>query len=73
MTGKQLFTSKTKRDYSGNEADLYAQTLLTIFINIGDAIYPLLLQAEQNGQKLEIKNFEDNPIDEITADDVILV
>jgi hypothetical protein len=73
MTGEQLFTVKTKRDYSGSEIDNYAQTLMTIYSNIGGLIFPLLLQAEKENKKLDVKTFGDYLVDEITQADVILV
>jgi hypothetical protein len=72
MTGQELYTRYTsRRDYSGSDADQYAQLLSTIFRNILDGIYPLLEKAEAEGKKLTLS---DPAIlqDEYTSADVIL-
>jgi len=69
MTGKQLFSDLTERDFSGSAADEYAQLLQTIAGDIGDDIYPLLERAESQGKKLAVK---DLLADEIILENVIL-
>ena len=69
MTGEQLFDSYIEAKTP------YANVLWTIFMNIGDQIYPLLDKADKAGKKLAIKEFTDNPDlhDELTEADVILL
>lgn len=68
MTGKELFEKYTKA------RDEYARTLLTIEVNIGDEIYPLLEQAEREGKKLEIDESQLPTLwDSFGKGDVILV
>jgi hypothetical protein len=52
LTGLDLFKIKSKRDYTDSEDDNYAQLLFTMYIYIGDALFPLLEQAEQQNKKL---------------------
>jgi len=57
MKGKEVFKTLTSyRDYSGSEADEYAQLLLTIESEIGSSIYPLLEVANQENKKLTVSN-----------------
>lgn len=70
MTGKELFNKYT------NEANEYAQTLMTIWAHIGDAIFPLLEKADKDGKKLDVKAVaagSEYLQDELTTDDIILV
>lgn len=56
LNGQELFKTLTqKRDHSGSAADEYAQLLFTMYMNVGDALYPLLEQAEQQNKKLYLK------------------
>lgn len=76
MTGKELFKKYTDRDFSGSEADVYAQTLLTIFAHVHDDIFPLLEKAEKENKKLDIKSFPENEQmlhDELVKEDIIFV
>lgn len=75
MTGIDLFKKYTSfRDYSGSEADQYAQLLMTLSVNIGDDLFPLLEKAEESGKKLTIvENDEESIVGEITIDDVVMV
>lgn len=70
MTGQQIFEQKTVRDYTGSEADEYAQLLMSIFMHIGNDLYPLLEKAEKEGKKVDLKDVEK---DEIIISDLILV
>lgn len=70
MTGQQIFEQKSARTYTGDEADEYAQLLMSIFMHIGDDLYPLLEKAEKEGKKVELKYVEK---DEIIISDLILV
>lgn len=72
MTGEELYTKLSQRDFSGNEADEYAQFLQTVFCHIQDGIYPLLEKAEADGKRLDIAS-ESVEHDEIVLDDLILV
>lgn len=70
MTGQQLFEAKSQRDYTGSEADEYAQLLMSIFMHIGAALFPLLEIAENEGRKVGLKDVEK---DEIMLTDLVLV
>jgi len=73
MSGKKLYNQYTsKRDYSGNKADEYAQLLETIRFHIGSAIFPLLETAEKDNKQLSLKD-EGILVDEYSIDDVILL
>ncbi len=73
MIGKQLFESKTHRDFTGSEADEYAQTLMTIFAHVGSSLFPLLEEAEQSKKQVCIKEFPDGVLwDEITLDNLFI-
>lgn len=53
LNGKELFKALTKkRDHSGSTEDAYAQLLFTMYMNIGESLYPLLEQAEEQDKKL---------------------
>ena len=67
MKGKDLFSKYI------NLRDDYARDLMTIFLNIGESIYPLLEKAEREGKKLSI-NEADLPDmwDSFTIDAVTL-
>lgn len=69
MTGKDLFDKYT---IENNEE--YSQTLMTIFSNIGEEVYPLLERAESENKKLSIgeSNFPEL-WDSFEVSDVILV
>lgn len=77
MTGEELFKEYTsKMDFSGSEADEYAQLLLTIFLHIREDIYNLMEKAEIEGKKLEVLDLTDNGTilrDEIYPTDIIFV
>lgn len=67
MNGKQLFKKYTDSD---NE---YAQTLLTIYRNIGEDIYQLLENAEKEDKELAINDSALPQVwDEFSVEDVIL-
>lgn len=70
MNGQELLNQYTsKRDFSGDIHDQYAQLLMTIFSSIGANIYPLLEKADKSGKSLSVKGEPD----EITTDDIILI
>lgn len=74
MTGKELFKKYTVRDYSGSDSDVYGQTLMTIWSNIFDDIYPLLEEAESQEKKLDITVEPANYLrDELLVKDIIFV
>lgn len=77
MTGKELFDQYYNNPGEVNsEAWNYRQLLMTIWSNIFDEIYPLLLEAEKQGKKLDLKPWTEDPDilwDELTVVDIILV
>jgi len=74
MNGLQLFENHiTKRDFSGSEADEYAQLLQTIHLHLGDDVFPLLEKAETEGKKLELKQDDNELMDSVVIADVYLV
>lgn len=74
MTGLELYNKYTsKRDYSNSSADTYAQELLTMFSEIGEAIFPLLEEAEKEGKRLSLVENQEPPHDQYTTDNIILV
>lgn len=76
MTGQQLFNKYSKRDFTQSESDVYAQTLMSIFSQIGDEIFPLLEDAESQNKKLDLKvisSDEQFQHDEIQPSDIIFV
>lgn len=77
MTGNKLFNEyTTKRDYTGSEADEYAQLLETIRFHIGNKIFDLLEIAEKEGKRLKVLDLTENGIilrDEIYTTDIIFV
>lgn len=73
MKGEQLFENKSKRDFTGSEADEYAQTLMTIFAHIDTALFPLLEEAESKSQRVHIREFPEGMLwDQITLDNLYL-
>lgn len=63
MSGENLFLKLSKRDFSGSEADLYAQELQTMFSHFAASgeiseFYSKLETAEKNGQKLSLADDE---------------
>lgn len=77
MRGNKLLQEYTsKRDYTGSEADEYAQLLETIRFHIGDKIYNLLEIAEKEGKRLKVLDLTENGKilrDEIYTTDIIFV
>tara|TARA_R110000868_G_scaffold52171_6_gene165024 strand:+ start:13747 stop:13980 length:234 start_codon:yes stop_codon:yes gene_type:complete len=77
MEGKELYSSLvSKRDYSGNTADEYAQFLSTIFLHIGTDLFTLLETANKESKVLSLKNEISNSavlVDEYSIDDIILI
>lgn len=61
MTGEEIFNQyQEKRDYSGSDADSYAQELDTMFSNCSlngeeKEFFALLKEAHESGKKLEFK------------------
>lgn len=76
MKGNELYHKYTsKRDYTGSEADEYAQLLETIRFHIGNKIFDLLEIAEKEGKRLKVLDLTENGIilrDEIQLSDIIL-
>ncbi|GIZ10271.1 hypothetical protein [Flavobacterium sp. UMI-01] len=77
MEGKELYDSLvSKRDYSGNTADEYAQFLSTLFLHIGTELFPLLETASKEFKVLSLKTEISNSdilIDEYSIEDIILI
>jgi len=74
MNGKELFELKTIRDYSGSEADEYAQLLATVFFNVGSDIFPILETAENEGKRISVLPINANILrDEILLADIVLI
>lgn len=73
MEGKEIFDSLSQRDYSGSEADKYAQTLQTIFFHCTmsgemQEFYDILKKAESENKKLTVPD----DVDEYSIDSVVL-
>lgn len=77
MEGKKLYDSIiSKRDYSGNTNDEYAQLLTTLFLHIGKDLFPLLEIAHNESKLLSIKPETSNVdvlIDDYSIEDIILI
>lgn len=77
MKGKDLYKYLvSKRDYSGSEADEYAQFLTTLFSQLGDSFFALLETAHSKDKKLSIKNSDtssDVLVDEYTLENIIIL
>ena len=74
MTGKELFAyHSSKRNYSGNPHDEYAQWLETLYFHLCDKLYPLLEEAEKLGKKIGIKEMGDILYSDIFISDLIFV
>jgi len=72
MNGKELYLKYvSQRDYSGSEADKYAQLLQTVFYQIDADIFPLLEKAENEEKKLTVTP-EALSNDEIVTSDLVL-
>jgi hypothetical protein len=70
MTGIQILEQYlSKRDYSGSEADEYAQFLITL-VQAGDPFFDLLVEAENSGKKLALI---DEDVDEVVAGNIMIV
>ncbi len=70
-----LYRKNSKRDYSGNERDVYAQLLQTIHLHLSlnneeKEFLELLEIAEKQNKKIALKNFD---VEEIFFKDLILV
>lgn len=73
-TSKKLYEKLSKRDYSNNATDQYAQLLRTIFIqatlhNEIEKFYILLQKATKENKKIAVKEL----LDEIFISDLILI
>ena len=60
--GIELYEEIAQRDYSGNDADQYAQLLQTLFSHLRSDLFPLLEKAEQEGKKLALIEPKDQRI-----------
>jgi len=69
MTGEQLFFK-----YQDESPAEYASLLMSIFMSIGDKLFPILEKAQANNKRVDVKPYPvDDVIRDITVDDVILV
>ncbi|SDX11206.1 hypothetical protein SAMN05444338_10756 [Flavobacterium degerlachei] len=77
MEGKELLNELlSKRDYSGNEADEYAQFLSTLMVQLGEKLYPLLEKAQSESKRLALKpsiTESDILVDEYTVSDITFI
>ncbi len=75
MNGQELFKLYTsKRNFSGDEHDRYAELLMSIFDHVGNDILPMLIEADKIGKRLGLKEASSSlGRDEIIKDDVIFV
>jgi hypothetical protein len=77
MEGKDLYKELiAKRDYSGSEADEYAQLLITLFSHIGNSFFSLLESAHLENKKLSIKESDsenDILVDEYTLENIVIL
>ncbi|MBV6880941.1 hypothetical protein NG800_012970 [Epilithonimonas ginsengisoli] len=76
MTGNELFQKLSIRDYSGSDADNYAQLLSTLFFHLSanneiKQFYELLEIADSRGKLISI-NDSTNIKDEYFYSDLIL-
>ena len=74
MSGEDLYQKLSIRDYSGSEADEYAQLLQTMYFyctaqDSQEAFFALLEKAEQLELQLTLK---DEEVEEITLDQIVL-
>ncbi|WP_303813028.1 hypothetical protein [Apibacter mensalis] len=44
------------RDYSGSPDDEYAQFIITLFMQLGEQLLPLLKESEKSKKKIRIKD-----------------
>ncbi len=66
-TGEQLFFK-----YQDNGPEWYASVLLTIYMALGNELFPLLLKAESENKKISIRpNVLNGILRDITVNDVI--
>jgi hypothetical protein len=77
MEGKELLNELlSKRDYSGNQADEYAQFLSTLMVQLGEKLYPLLEKAQSESKRLALKpsiTESDILVDEYTVSDITFI
>ncbi|MBP4139637.1 hypothetical protein [Flavobacterium geliluteum] len=77
MEGKDLYNSLvSKRDFSGNTADEYAQFLMTLFFHLGTDLFPLLESAKKESKVLSLKTELSNGnvlVDDYSVEDIILI
>lgn len=77
MNGEELFLKLSKRDFSGSDADEYAQLLETMFSWAAvsddlDLFYKKLEEAEKAGKRLTFKEPKDILYSGIAVEDFIL-
>lgn len=67
MDGLTLFERYTALNNS------YSQTLLTLFAQMGEELFPFLEKAEKQNKKISIKETYSGPHDNYSSDNIILV
>ena len=73
MDGKDIFKSIiNERDYTGSAKDSYSQLIMTIYSNIGDSIFKLLVTAKKENKILDIKE-ESKFNEEFNISDIELI
>lgn len=73
MDGKDIFKNIINdRDYTGSVKDSYSQLIMTIYSNIGDSIFELLVKAEKENKILDIKK-ESEFNEEFNISDIELI
>lgn len=75
MNGEELYNKLSERDYSGSEADEYAQLLRTIHHHLSgsgelSAFYKALEQAEAEGKKIDLV---EQDVDEILFSNLVAI
>jgi hypothetical protein len=71
ISGREIFEMHAP---SGKEPSEYGRLLWTIYLSIGDALFPLLEKAEKEGKRLSLTPEPTSYLrDELAVDDIIFV
>ena len=69
MTGEELFVQ-----YLDTAPAEYSSLLMSIYMAIGDKLFPLLIQAHNTNKKISVRPYIiDDILRDITIDDVVLI
>lgn len=73
--GVELYKQLAQRDYSGSDADQYAQLVQTLFSHLRQDLFPLLESAHRDGKKLSIVETQNKKIlvNNYSVDNIVLV